>query len=57
MPILNAGHARHLIICNVDRRPGYAGVDNPLYHASNAVLRTGDAAEMLRQLIDGMGAA
>ena len=54
MPILNAGQAKHLIICNYDFKPGYAGVDNPLYRMPNAVMRTGDAAETLRQLIDGM---
>ena len=56
MPILNAGQAKHLIICNYDLKPGYAGVDNPLYRMPNAVMRTGDAAETLRQLIDGMSA-
>ena len=54
MPILNAGQAKHLIICNYDQKPGYAGVDNPLYRMPNVVMRTGDAAETLQQLLDGM---
>ena len=54
MPILNAGQAKHLIICNYDLKPGYAGVDNPLYRAPNVAMLTGDAAETLQQLLDGM---
>jgi len=54
MPILNAGQAKHVIICNFDLKPGYAGVDNPLYRMPHVVMRTGDAAETLQQLLDGM---
>lgn len=31
MPILRADEARHVIVCNLDDRPGYSGVENPLY--------------------------
>ena len=31
MPILEADRAKAVIICNYDEKPGYAGVDNPLY--------------------------
>ena len=30
MPILRVDQAKHVIICNYDTKPGYAGVDNPL---------------------------
>ena len=29
MPILNAHEARHVLVCNLDERPGYSGVPNP----------------------------
>ena len=38
MPILNVEHARHVIIYNWSRAPGYAGVENTLYDAPNAPL-------------------
>jgi len=44
MPILEAGKARHIIICNFDLKPGYAGVPNPLYEMKEKVsLLLGDA--------------
>lgn len=36
---------------NLDTRPGYAGVDNPLYSSSKAQLFLGDAKESLDRLI------
>lgn len=51
MPVLAVGDARHLVICNFDDKPGYAGVPNPLYTRQERVtLLLGDAAETLRQL-------
>lgn len=50
MPILNVSDAKHIIICNLDTKPGYAGVDNPLYTQDNVVLLLGDAAETVEQL-------
>ncbi len=29
MPILHIEEAQHIIFCNFDDKPGYAGVDNP----------------------------
>ncbi len=51
MPILRAGEARHVIVCNLDDKPGYAGVPNTLYEQDNVVLMEGDAAETLKTLI------
>jgi len=45
MPILLAGEAKFIVIFNKDTRPGYAGVENPLYHRGNVALFLGDAAE------------
>ena len=30
MPVLNVDAAKHVIICNYDLNPGYAGVENPM---------------------------
>ncbi len=52
MPILDAGKARHLIICNYDGKPGYAGVPNPLYEPRPEVLLLlGDAKDSLDSLL------
>lgn len=57
MPVLNVGDARHIIICNFDLKPGYAGVENPLYAEAQksqerVALLLGDAKESLQQLIE-----
>ena len=51
MPVLNVGDCKHVIICNFDLNPGYAGVPNPLYERSEGVaLLIGDAKESLNKL-------
>ncbi len=52
MPVLNAGDAKHIIICNFDERPGYAGVENPLYKDPKTIMKLGDAKETVAELID-----
>lgn len=52
MPVLNVTEAKHVIVCNLDKSPGYAGVDNPLYEKSEQItLLLGDAAENLGSLL------
>ena len=52
MPVLNAGEAKRLIICNFDLKPGYAGVPNPLYDARpHTLLLLGDAKDSLDILL------
>ena len=52
MPILNVDQAKHIVICNYDTKPGYAGVDNPLYSGrENVTLLLGDAAVTVKELI------
>ena len=52
MPVLNVDQALHVIICNYDLKPGYAGVENPLYTREEGVaLLTGDAKESLQKLL------
>ena len=58
MPILNVADAKNIIICNYDLKPGYAGVENPLYTKEEGViLLLGDAKESLMKLIKAMDAA
>ncbi|MGQ9651830.1 MAG: NAD(P)(+) transhydrogenase (Re/Si-specific) subunit beta, partial [Phycisphaerae bacterium] len=51
MPILLAHEAHTVIVCNLDDRPGYSGVENPLYRQPHAVLLLGDAKETLDRLL------
>ncbi|MBO4809951.1 MAG: NAD(P)(+) transhydrogenase (Re/Si-specific) subunit beta [Prevotella sp.] len=56
MPVLNVDQAPQVIICNYDLKPGYAGVENPLYTRKQGVfLELGDAKETLQRLISGIG--
>ncbi len=50
MPILNVEKAPMAVFCNFDTKPGYAGVDNPLYSADNVLLMLGDAKESVSKL-------
>lgn len=54
MPILLAHQARQVIVFNLDDRPGYSGVENPLYDEPKTLLLLGDAkstvAEVRRRL-------
>ena len=43
------------IVCNYDLKPGYAGVENPLYSREKGVyLELGDAKETLMRLMAGI---
>lgn len=52
MPILNAYESKHIIICNYDTKPGYSGVDNPLYEQDNTILLLGDAEQTVSRLLE-----
>lgn len=55
MPVLDVDKAKHLIVCNYDLKPGYAGVENPLYSKTQGVtLLLGDANETLTGLLSNM---
>ena len=55
MPILKVNEAVRIIICNLDAKPGYAGVPNPLYEQENVTLLLGDAAETVGKLVEKVG--
>lgn len=55
MPILEVNKAKHVIVCNYDLKPGYAGVENPLYTRTYGVtLLLGDAKETLAELLSNL---
>jgi len=54
MPILAVHEARQVLVCNLDDRPGYSGVENPLYTSPKAILMFGDAKTSLGQLLHGL---
>ncbi|MHB1136219.1 MAG: NAD(P)(+) transhydrogenase (Re/Si-specific) subunit beta [Coriobacteriia bacterium] len=51
MPILRVHEADTVIVCNLDDRPGYSGVPNPLYTDPRSILLFGDAKETVASLI------
>lgn len=51
MPILLAHEAKSVVVCNLDERPGYSGVDNPLYDNPKTILMFGDAKASLGELL------
>ncbi|KGN93303.1 NAD(P)(+) transhydrogenase (Re/Si-specific) subunit beta [Porphyromonas canoris] len=51
MPVLLADQAKHIIFCNYDLKPGYAGVENPLYSNKEKVtMLLGDAKESIAKI-------
>jgi H+-translocating NAD(P) transhydrogenase subunit beta len=54
MPILRADEAKSVIVCNLDARPGYSGVENILYSRQNVNLLPGNAADTISRIIGGL---
>lgn len=54
MPILMAHEAKNVVCCNFDDKPGYSGVENPLYRMSNVVMMAGDAKKTVHQLLTAL---
>jgi NAD(P) transhydrogenase subunit beta len=55
MPILRAHEAKSVIVCNLDDRPGYSGVENPLYRSPKTVLLLGNAKQTIDRLLEQLG--
>ena len=52
MPVLSVSDCKEIYIFNYDTKPGYAGVDNPLYSRENGVhMFLGNAADTLATAI------
>ena len=56
MPILNAHEAKRVLVCNLDQRPGYSGVPNPLYDQPSTLLLLGDAKTTVTDLLASLPA-
>ncbi|MHB8900998.1 MAG: NAD(P)(+) transhydrogenase (Re/Si-specific) subunit beta, partial [Thermoguttaceae bacterium] len=54
MPILAAHEAGRAIVCNLDARPGYSGVENILYQKDTTILLLGDAQQTVSRLLGAM---
>ena len=55
MPILAAHEAKQILVCNMDEKPGYSGVENPLYADPKTILLFGDAKATFGQLLQALG--
>jgi NAD(P) transhydrogenase subunit beta len=51
MPILHVHEAKHVIVCNLDEKPGYSGVQNPLYEKEHVILAFGNAEETIGHIV------
>ena len=55
MPILNVDQCKEIFIFNFDLKPGYSGVDNPIYSKDEGIhLFLGNAADTLKDLLANM---
>ena len=54
MPILMAHEAKVVVVCNMDEKPGYSGVNNPVYEMAKTITLFGDAKETLGRLLEAL---
>ncbi|MCE5263406.1 MAG: NAD(P)(+) transhydrogenase (Re/Si-specific) subunit beta [Deltaproteobacteria bacterium] len=55
MPILLAHEAKRVAVFNLDARPGYSGVENPLYRNDNTIMLLGDAKKTMDKILERLG--
>lgn len=51
MPVLEVVDSKKVIILNLDKKPGYAGVDNLLYEDDKVTILLGDAKKSLQEIL------
>ncbi|HUP21263.1 MAG TPA: NAD(P)(+) transhydrogenase (Re/Si-specific) subunit beta [Gemmatimonadota bacterium] len=51
MPILEVFRARTVIVVKRSMRPGFSGIDNPLYNRENTMMVFGDAREVVEEMV------
>src|SRR6185436_11936754 len=56
MPILDVDHARSIIVLKRSMRPGYAGIDNPLFYDPKTAMLFGDAKASIVNVTDELAA-
>jgi len=54
MPVLMAHEAKTVVVCNLDEKPGYSGVENPLYEMDKTITLFGDAGATVEKLLAGL---
>jgi len=54
MPVLMAHEAKTVVVCNLDEKPGYSGVENPLYRMDKTICLFGDARETVSRLLEAL---
>ncbi|MDD4569271.1 MAG: NAD(P)(+) transhydrogenase (Re/Si-specific) subunit beta [Tepidanaerobacteraceae bacterium] len=54
MPVLKVEEVKDVIVCNLDTKPGYSGVDNSLYELPNVDLMLGNAVETVKELVENI---
>ncbi|MGD9604969.1 MAG: NAD(P)(+) transhydrogenase (Re/Si-specific) subunit beta [Bacilli bacterium] len=54
MPILNVDQSKEVIIFNYDLKPGYSGVNNPLYTKTIVHLFLGNAKDTLQEFLNNL---
>jgi NAD(P) transhydrogenase subunit beta len=52
MPILDVDHSQHVIVLKRSMRPGFAGVENELFHDPKTSMLFGDAKASVKKLIE-----
>ena len=52
MPVLNVDKCKNVFVFNYDTKPGYAGVENPLYTREGVHLFLGNAADTLGDVLN-----
>ncbi len=52
MPVLEVWSAKQVVVFKRSMKPGYAGIQNPLFFKENTKMLFGDAAKSLKSIID-----
>ena len=56
MPVIEAWKADRVVVFKRSRKPGYAGVDNPLFYDKNTRMLFGDAKDSMEALVKALKA-
>jgi len=54
MPILMVHQAQNVVCCNWDLKPGYSGIDNPLYLNDRTIMLCGNAKDTVHRLAQAL---